>query len=353
MNGQERMRIFWEKTEDQNVRILRVFGMKPVVRLPEKLEGRSVTEIGAYCFAQTGRLPEQYEESVLVQETDAGDIFLGGENVTEEVGAESLLSDAEAQSGINMTELSGKYITEVILPDSLEKIGNLAFYNCTSLEKIELGNRTEMIGSDVFMNCRKFHSLTVRCGVAEASGIRQILNQVTADMKVIFQNSGKVEAVIFYPEYYESLDEVAPAHLFHRNIEGEGFRARQCFKDGVADLSQYDMIFPKACVEEHAKTLQKIVCARLRYPVDMKEEAQRMYETYTRAHEEEMMDALVREKSLDTIQYFCEKRYFTQQAMTQGIQTASEMEWAEGTASLLRLKQEFFAEKERYVFEDF
>lgn len=71
-------------------------------------------------------------------------------------------------------------------------------------------------------------------------------------MEVTFQ--GKTgQTAVFYPEYYENYDEIAPAHIFGRSIEGEGFRARQCFKEGVPDLSQYDTIFPKACAEEKGK----------------------------------------------------------------------------------------------------
>ncbi len=47
-----------------------------------------------------------------------------------------------------------------------------------------------------------------------------------------------------YPEYYESYDELGPAHIFELNLTGEGFRARQCFKEGVILLNAYDEIFP-------------------------------------------------------------------------------------------------------------
>ncbi len=40
--------------------------------------------------------------------------------------------------------------------------------------------------------------------------------------------------------------------FFELNLTGEGFRARQCFKEGVILLNAYDEIFPQACVEESA-----------------------------------------------------------------------------------------------------
>ena len=139
----------------------------------------------------------------------------------------------------------------------MRKVGNYAFYNCTALEMLVTGKYLEEIGSDAFMNCKKFHFLTVRCDVGERSGAKQILSRISADMEVTF--AGKTgQTVVFYPEYYESYDEIAPAHIFGRSIEGEGFRARQCFKEGVPDLSLYDTIFPKACAEEKEHTLLHI-----------------------------------------------------------------------------------------------
>ena len=62
------------------------------------------------------------------------------------------------------------------------------------------------------MNCKKFHFLTVRCDVGERSGAKQILSRISADMEVTF--AGKTgQTVVFYPEYYESYDEIAPAHI--------------------------------------------------------------------------------------------------------------------------------------------
>ena len=52
-----------------------------------------------------------------------------------------------------------------------------------------------------------------------------------------------------YPEYTESYDEIAPAHIFGRNITGEGFRARQQFQDGIVQFAGYDAIYPKVIAE--------------------------------------------------------------------------------------------------------
>lgn len=343
MEQNKYLRIFWEKTEDNTARILRVSGSEPVLILPETVEGFPVTEIGAYCFAENCRLPENYFETVPCK------------------NEEKLSADFETAEEMSsrerpvLTAIASSYLEEIVLPENLEKIGNLAFYNCTSLKKITMGKKMEQVGSDAFMNCRKFGQILLRCGVGERSGIRQILGQISSDMEVTFCGKTGVEAVVFYPEYYESYDEIAPAHLFGRNIEGEGFRARQCFKEGVPDLMQYDTIFPKACAEENDKTLRKLVVTRLRYPVGMNERAKQLYEAYFTEHDRAIAEELTREKRLEDIRYFCEQKLLLQGSLEAAIQTAAAMEWAEGTAELLHMKQEFFAKAaaERYTFEDF
>lgn len=370
MEQEKYLRIFWEKTEDNTARILRVSGSEPVLVLPDIVEGCPVTEIGAYCFAENCRLPETYFETVLCKneekpsaDWETAEEISRPENSAEMSSRESSAEMCKRENSAEMsrpeklalTAIAGSYLEEIVLPETLEKIGNLAFYNCTSLKKISMGKKMEQVGSDAFMNCRKFGQIFLQCGVGEKSGIRQILSQISSDMEVTFCGKTGVEAVVFYPEYYESYDEIAPAHLFGRNIEGEGFRARQCFKEGVPDLMQYDTIFPKACAEENDKTLRKLVVTRLRYPVGMNERAKDLYEGYFSKHYREIAEELTQEKNLEDIRYFCEKKLLLQDGLECAIQNAATMEWAEGTAVLLHMKQEYFAKavEERYTFEEF
>ena len=346
MGQNKYFRIIWEKTEKNAARILRVYASEPVISLPETLENCFVTEIGNYCFAENYQLPENYLETVLCKQEEK--TFADWKTAEKMCGQEN-------PERLDMTTIAGSYLEEITLPETLEKIGNLAFYNCTSLKKITLGKAMEQVGSDAFMNCRKFRQITLNCGIQEKSGIRQILAQISSDMEVTFCGEKGIEAVVFYPEYYESYDEIAPAHLFGRNIEGEGFRARQCFKEGVPDLTQYDTIFPKACAEENDKTLRKLVVTRLRYPVGMNQQAEKLYKTYFSKHEKEIAEELTEKKKLEYLQYFCEQKLFLQGALEQAIQTAAGVEWAEGTAVLLHMKQEHFARgaSDRYTFEEF
>lgn len=384
-------RFQWEKTIEGNARLLGVYGTTAELVLPETIAGLPLAEVGPYCFAESIRLPKQYEEiyyradeehgwrgleamqdeeeyrvsrnGVLGAEEEnhaSGSGVLGAEEENRASGSGVL--GAERENGVSESSLrrvGGKFLESIDLPDSLKKIGNLAFYNCTGLKKITLGKGFGELGSDAFMNCRSLHLLEVRGNAGDKSGIRVILHQVSADMEVHFLGTDHLdegEAKLLFPEYYESYDEIAPAHLFGRNIEGEGFRARQCFKDGVMDFAQYDTIFPKACAEESEVTLCRLAMNRLRYPIQLQQAARERYETYVRMHTQEICLTAIRGRDEKQILFLCEKGLMQREGLEQCVRWAAEQEWAAGGAYFLRLKEQFFPQKSvasRYEFDEF
>lgn len=354
--------LYWERTKDGNARLLRVYGTTPYVSIPSRIAGYPLTELGAYCFAVTAHLPEVYERTTVSmgdsfeENIYSEGIFSARRNEHTGVHEESDCSGAESDCAGRMRELSGKYIEEVRLPDTVQKIGNLTFYHCMSLRKLVFGNALNQIGSDAFMNCRNLHEMTLRGGCRKASGMRQILAQISSDMEVTFETEKGIEAVLLFPEYYESYDEIAPAHLFGRNIEGEGFRARQCFKDGIMDFKQYDAIFPKACVEESERTLCRLAVNRLLFPVDLGEEECKLYVKYIRAHADYICERVVKERDMGRIQFLAEQKLLDKSDMENCIRLAAKEEWAEGSAYFLRLKEQYFSAQkkgDRYSFDDF
>ena len=166
---------------------------------------------------------------------------------------------------------------------------------------------------------------------------------------------GNIRAKIFDPEYQEFYDEITPAHIFGRNIEGEGFRARQAFSEGVVQPAQYDKIFPRACVEENEDTLVQLAAARLLYPVDLKGTEQNLYEAYVREHSFSLAKRLIRERDLEQLKFLCERKFLAGGVLNEAAAFAAETAWTEGAASLLTWKKEFDVErtKERYTFDGF
>ena len=328
---------WYELTENRTVRLLRVFGTSPEVEIPGQIAGQRVTEIGDYCFAEksTGNIHSVYSES-------AG-----------KAQAEEIFRDLYCQGSIR--ELSGQYLEKIILPDSVVSIGNFCFYQCSSLTAVMLGNGLTGIGSDVFMNCRSLRNITIHGSVTEPSGLKQILAQRPLETEVSFVSEHGTDAVLLYPEYSESYDEIGPAHIFELNIEGEGFRARQCFHEGIVDMAQYDGVFLQACARESVKTLCRMAWLRLYYPAGLHREPKEVYEEYLRENAAEAGKYLVEDKNLEFLYFAGEQGYFGEKEVAGCIQYAAERNWTEGAGMLLRCQNKWFAGKKRdeYSFDDF
>ena len=173
------------------------------------------------------------------------------------------------------------------------------------------------------------------------------------------QTAGEVAKLLF-PEYYESYDEIGPAHIFELNLTGEGFRARQCFKEGVILLNAYDEIFPQACVEESAEVLIPMAWNRLYAACGLSPEARAAYETYVREQSGKVLTILLKKRELKPLHFFFEKGYGRKKQIEDAVAIASHEEWMEGVASLIAWKRQLFAEpektadvKSRYSFEEF
>lgn len=326
-------KIFWEKTTSDNAKILRLYSNQPIAFIPAEIAGYPVTELGDYCFSTSCKLPNTYRT----------------------IGA--------ADNSAAITELCGDYLNAVQLPDSLEKIGDYAFYNCRNLSHIICSGKLRVIGSDAFMNCHRLHQLFFKCSPKEKTGLRQMLAQIFWDIEVFFlgnleynsQNVSSSEAALFYPEYYESYDEIAPAHIFGRTIIGEGFRSRQCFQDGIIDFPQYDKIFAKACVEESPQSLCKFAFYRLRYPHHLLDIYKMQYQKYIFTYGETLCHQFVKNKKLHDLLFLFQGKLLSPQNMQYSLALATQTGWSEGSAEILRWKQlqNQSHPYTRYTFDDF
>lgn len=315
---QNKWKLLWQKETEDSAVLYRAYGTEPVVEIPEKIGDYRITAIGAYCFSDRNRVPENGIQVFSAQDPQAG-----------------------------IRELSGDFIEKVVLPPSIRRIDNAAFFNCRKLRSIEIGNEMLTIGSDVFNNCIRLKETVVRGSVREPSGVKHILDRISWDMKVRFE-----DAAVLYPEYYESYDTIAPAHIFGLSIEGEGFRARQCFRGDTVDFTAYDEIFGKACAEESVEILADMSLNRLVSPIDLTEGKKKAYERYLRENDRKILEVLVRKKEWDRLEFVCKNRYTDVRALDMALEQAVSENWSEGAVSLLEWKQKYYGvnKKSRYDF---
>ena len=155
-----------------------------------------------------------------------------------------------------------------------------SFLALRRLRRLSLGAGVEGLGSDLFTNCRSLARLCLRAAPDAPTGLKKLLGAISADITAEFDG-----ARLFYPEYSEFLDENTPAHIFNHNIEGEGYRMRQCFTAaGAVDYAAFDASFAQACVGEGEGALCRLALGRLVLPFALGGQARADYEFYLRAH---------------------------------------------------------------------
>uniref|UniRef100_UPI003FED8656 leucine-rich repeat protein n=2 Tax=Eubacteriales incertae sedis TaxID=538999 RepID=UPI003FED8656 len=152
------MGLYWEPCPG-GARLLRLLGDTPCPAVPGTIEGLPVAELGPYCFADRPVRP----------------------------GARRTGDDAH--------EITGNFVEEVTLPDTVRVLDSAAFYNCRRLRRVTLGPGVEGFGSDLFTNCRQLQTFRLRAAADAPTGLKKLLGAVSADITVELDG-----AQLFYPE---------------------------------------------------------------------------------------------------------------------------------------------------------
>lgn len=297
--------VYYEKINEDSIRINKVYSSSPTIEIPECIDGCIVREIGNYCFSK------------------------------KEVDLSNSILSHEIRSSYH--ECSGSDVESVRLSKTLTKIGDYAFYNCRMLKEVFLPSGLMSIGSDAFMNCLRLNHIYYDCSIFSVTILKQILTQITWDIEVDF-----IDGSIFYPEYNGSYDEVGPAHIFALNIEGEGFRMRQCFKDGKIDFDGYDACFEKLCAEESESCIFHV--AILRFMMGSEQ-----YVPYLRAHD--LTSYLHRYKDICVmVEKLIEEKCMDERTLDALISMEEDLETR---TLLMELKNKMVTSSSTYSFEDF
>ena len=129
------------------------------LRIPKKIEGEEVKEIGEYAFEGCYSIVSvEFPDTV----TEIGRYaFYGCTNL-----AEITIPDSVTEIGYGAFWWCTS-LTEITIPDSVTKIGRGAFEECTSLTEITIPDGVTEIGEETFEDCTSLIEITIPDGVTE------------------------------------------------------------------------------------------------------------------------------------------------------------------------------------------
>ena len=124
--------------------------------------------------------------------SDSLESFIGGDGM-ESVEDEAFVAVVYVKNWLGLDEKQITYRTALkraVLPSTVTKIGNKAFYQCVNLTDFELPKRLTSLGSEAFYNCRSLKSVDIPEGI-------------TTIPEYAFSGNTALESVTFSPKLEE------------------------------------------------------------------------------------------------------------------------------------------------------
>ena len=154
------------------------FAFSKCTELTSVTIGNSVTSIGYEAFYGCYRLVEVYNKSALSITADSssnGYVAYYAKNVYTNEGGSKLTTDENGYviytDGYEKILVSYRGTNiELILPSYITKIYKYAFYGCSSLTSITIGNGVTSIGNAAFYDCGSLTSITIGNSVTSIGG---------------------------------------------------------------------------------------------------------------------------------------------------------------------------------------
>lgn len=258
--------MFLYQNINDHVRILGYRGFDGFIRVPEQIGGRPVTELSAYAFSGGwGReeMLSSLEEEILLCDEEGNPILTENKDLPPTISLEGL--------------------KEIYLPETIEKIGNYAFYNCFELTRLECSAAISDLGSGLFTGCLGMRYLDIHLVDGTRSCLKEILSELRQFLYVNYYTS-EGNARLVFPEMYEESVEHTPARIIIREMHGCGHMYRYCFDQTGFQFHKYDTLFPHLLVQESERVIGDLVINRLYTPMNLLYHDRMVYEAYLLEH---------------------------------------------------------------------
>lgn len=274
MDRMDMQEFLYEEKEGSAV-IWRCFSRETRAEIPRQLGGLPVTELAPYAFSG------HQEPEALLQGAAQGELCVW-------------------KKAERAPALCGNQLEEIVLPDTVKKIGRYCFYNCKELRELEVPGGKLDWGSGVFTGCHRIQRISIRGKNTEFS-LREVLEEIREKLRVEFLEEGKTIAALVFPEYYEEGVENTPARILENHVHGTGILYRNCAGGGGVDYSRYDRLFPLAKAQEPEEVLLELVLGRLQYPLGLSKERRDEYEGFLLERWDGACSYAVKERDMETV----------------------------------------------------
>ena len=169
------------------------------------------------------------------------------------------------------------------------------------------------IGAGAFNGCRQIDELTIGVIKGERSCLKEVLAELNESLTVFYrqyEKSGDGElkctgrAQLLFPVFYEEAVENTPARILETHVHGCGHRYRYAFEGTEFKFREYDSLFIHARAQESPQQAAVLALGRLRYPLELSQEASVMYREYLVQHPVEAAACLLKNDSMDDWRWF-------------------------------------------------
>lgn len=172
-------------------------------------------------------------------------------------------------------------IRSIILPSTLERVGDYAFYNCAGLELLSLTGRTRSWGASCLMNCRSLRRLELEALDEGAAPLFYFASELSGELDASVRYPDGGELRLIFPEYIESYENNDPAHHFDFHLYGPGFPYHNAFRGKRLDLGLFDGAWGEMLRREYEPACaMHLAFYRLRYPRGLASKAEADYQKY-------------------------------------------------------------------------
>jgi len=272
--------------------------------------------------------------------------------ITEYLGNSLSYKIPEVLEGKTVTKIE-KYafhehreLEEVMIPKGVVEIGEHSFYNCRNLHKVIIPDSIRFFGDGAFKNCEKLHTIEINNIHNQMFSLKGILAELNQEV-IVTMHYDDADAVLVFPYYMHSFEENTPARIVTQVTVGSGVHYRECVYREDALYNEYDKIFSAEKSIDVTESAYKIALYRLAYPYSLSEKMRQEYYAYIYENRMKLADNLLRKEYNDMLQKLLELDVLNRDDMETVIEMARNYGLMQGLSVLLQYHNEKYGIKKK------